>query len=67
MPGAEVEWSGVGGVVNKGEALLWDEHCYTDKVVKEETALCSFVIQLQNRIRLPLAKQVFWSGFKQTT
>lgn len=27
-------WSGVGGVVNKGEAL-WDEHCCTDKVVKE--------------------------------
>lgn len=30
----------VGGVVNKGEALLWDTHCYTDKVVKEEMALC---------------------------
>lgn len=44
----------VGGVVNKGDALLWDEHCYTDKVVKEEMALCYFVIHQQNRIHPPL-------------
>lgn len=56
----------VGGVVNKGEALLWDEHCYTDKVVKAEVALCSFVIQLRNRISLPLARQTFWLGLRQT-
>lgn len=60
-------WSGVGGVVNKGEVLLWDEHCCTDKVVKEEIALCSFVIQQQNRIGLSLAQQLFWSGFRQMT
>lgn len=38
-------WGGVGqvgGVVNEGEALLWDAHCYTDKVVKEEVASCSY-------------------------
>lgn len=44
----------VGGVVNKGDALLWDEHCYTDMVVKEEMALCYFVIHQQNRIHPPL-------------
>lgn len=34
----------MGGVVNKGEALVRDAHCYTDKVVKEVMVLCSFVI-----------------------
>lgn len=38
----------MGGADNKGEALLRDVHCSTDKVVKEELALCSFFIQ-QNR------------------
>lgn len=63
-------WGGVGqvgGVVNKSKALLGDAHCYTDKVVKEETALCLFVIQLQRRIHQPLAETACWSGFRQTS
>lgn len=47
----------VGGVANKGDALLRDEHCYTDKVVKEEMPLCPFVIQQRDRIRPPLAQR----------
>ncbi len=42
-------------------------HCCTDKVVKEEAALCSFVTQLQNRIHLALAQSLFWSGFRHTS
>ncbi len=55
----------VGGVVNKGEALLCDTHCDTDKVVKEEMVLCSSV--LLSRIRLSLAYRVFWTGFSPTS
>lgn len=48
LPGGAWRWGGVdqvGGVVNKGEALLRDEHCNTDKGVQgREGPLFTFFI-----------------------
>lgn len=61
-PGAGVEGQ-VGGVGDKGEALLWEAQCYTNKVVKEKMAQRSFVRLLYNR---NLWHRVSWSGLRQT-